>query len=51
MDHVRANVDSMKAKKELKNNSKQNWNHDECLYELWNPSTFDCECNKASKID
>ena len=46
-------------------NSLQKWNHDECRcgYKelsdwascindyIWNPSTCDCECNKASKID
>ena len=46
-------------------NSKENWNHDECrckckeLDDLgfcekgykWNPSTCDCEWNKACKID
>ena len=45
-------------------NSKQKWNHNEFCCEckeldhwgsckndyLWNPSTCDCECNKASKI-
>ena len=42
-------------------NSKRKWNHNECRYEckelddwdsckddyIWNPSTSDCECNKA----
>ena len=46
-------------------NSKQKWNHNECWCEfkkvddwssckydfMWNPSVFNCECNKACKID
>ena len=45
-------------------NSKQIWNPDECWWEckelndsrkngyiIINPSTWDCECNKACKID
>ena len=46
-------------------NSKRKWNHDECWCEfrkldewgscktdyVWNPSTCDCECNKACKSD
>ena len=46
-------------------NSRQKWNHNECRSEckeldnwgfcekgyMWNPSTYDCECNKACKID
>ena len=46
-------------------NSKQKWNHDECCCEckeldycsfckndyMWNPSTGDCEYNKAFKIE
>ena len=46
-------------------NSKQKWNQDECWCGckelddwssckndyMWNPSTCDCECNKACKID
>ena len=46
-------------------NSRQKWNHDECWCEskelddrcsckngyMWKPSTFDCECNEACKID
>ena len=45
-------------------NSKQKWNHDDCRCECreldhwisckkgfkWNPSTYDCECDKARKI-
>ena len=45
-------------------NSKQTWDHNECKFEcteledwgsckndyMWNPSTCDCECNKACKI-
>ena len=46
-------------------NSKQKWNHEEFWYKckelddwgsckkdyMWNPSTCDCVCNKACKID
>ena len=49
----------------LKCNSKQKWNHDEYQCEctelndwgsckngyIWNPSTCDCECNKACNIN
>ena len=45
-------------------NSKQKWNHDKCRCEykelddwgsckydyMWDPSTYDCECNKALKL-
>ena len=50
---------------EIMCNSKQIWNHDKCCYEpkelrdwssfkdhnMWNPSTCDCKCNRAGKID
>ena len=46
-------------------NLRQKWDHDDCRCKCreiddwsscksdyrWNPSTSDCECNKASKID